>query len=189
MLKSRYFVLLLVVFLVYVVFESIYKEINKKTLSAKAQRIECQNRTTTFEKVYLKNDIVELQELLYSGHYSLKSWVKKAKYSKTRLFEFVNLKDIDIVTKNIIKSYAKKQNNSEKKLKIEYYIYENDVDDPGKKTERSKLYAGYIVFRFLNDKNLLAYQVQIDFMDREGKDIPNSLKCAFDSFLTIDQSE
>lgn len=140
---------------------------------------------TTFERVYDKKKLNEIKKLLKSGNVTIDSWVEKAKYSKSRLFEFVKLEDMNNVTKKVLKKYQESSvTKDEKKLKIEYYIYENDVDDPGKKTKRSKLYAGYVVFRFISDNELI-YQVQVDFMDKKGLDIPNSIECAIKSFITI----
>jgi len=72
------------------------------------------------------------------------------------------------------------QNN----YKLSYYIYENDIKDPGKKNEKSKKYAGYIVTKLRNKKNKLIYQNQIDFMDFKGADLANSVECSVESLLT-----
>lgn len=173
------------VFFIFLFGSSIYKQIQKENISAKASRIECQKKATTFEKVYIKNSIKTAQKSLEEGNYTLSSSVKKAIYAKSRLFNFVNLADMDKVTVNALNSHIKQKKSSDKKLKIAYYIYENDVEDPGKKTEKSKLYAGYVVFKFSDNNDELLYQVQIDFMDKKGVDIPKSIDCSIKSFITL----
>ena len=73
---------------------------------------------------------------------------------------------------------------SNKKLVIDYFIYENDKDDPGKKTAKSKLYAGYLVFNFLLEGEQV-YRLQIDFMDMQGKDIDEKIRCIMKSVLSL----
>ena len=142
---------------VYLIGSSIYTQIQKENKSARSSRISCHKDATVFERLYIEKEKKAIQKKLEEGNYTLSSSVLKAVYSKSKLFDFV---DLD-------------------------YIYENDVDDPGKKTAKSKLYAGYIVVKFKNDKNELIYQVQVDFMDKKGADLPQSIKCAIKSFITI----
>ena len=181
MLK-KYVVLIISFFIIYILGSAIYAQINK---SSSAKRISCQKEAITFERVYKKEDIKLAQELLKSGNTEFKSSVIKAYFAQTKLFEYVKLADMDRVLNSILKQHVKKEQESSKKLNISYYIYENDVDDPGKKTKKSKLYAGYVIFKFYNQKDELIYQVQIDFMDKKGKDLPQRIKCAIESFITL----
>jgi len=72
------------------------------------------------------------------------------------------------------------------KLLVSYYTRENDIKDPGKKTKKSKLYAGYLVFEFkLHDKTV--YKTQTDFQDKQGKDIADRVSCVIRSFMKIDE--
>jgi hypothetical protein len=164
---------------------SIYKQIQKESTSARALRIECQKKLTAFERVYIQDSIKTAQKNIEEGNYILSSSIKKAVYAKSKLFDFVHLTDMDKVTINTLASYIKQKKTSDEKLKISYYIYENDVEDPGKKTQKSKLYAGYVVYKFSNSKDVLLYQVQIDFMDKKGIDLPKSIACAIKSFMTL----
>jgi len=181
----RYIGIVVVLFAVFVVINSLYEQIQKDNKSAKSTRILCQKNVTVFERIYDDKKVEILQKKLSAGNYILSSSVQKAVYSKSKLFDYVNLIDMDKITIEMIESYVKDRELSDAKLKISYYIYENDIKDPGKKTEKSKLYAGYVVFRFSDDKDELIYQVQIDFMDKQGIDLPQSIKCAIKSFITI----
>jgi hypothetical protein len=179
---KKYIWFALVAITIYIFASAIYTQINK---SSSSKRIECQKQATTFERVYKMSDIKHAQELLKSGNVSFTSSVIKSHYAKTKLFEYVKLSDMDSVLNTILNDYVIEKKNGDNKLNISYYIYENDVDDPGKKTKKSKLYAGYIVFQFYNPKDELIYQIQIDFMDKKGKDLPQRIKCAIESFITI----
>ncbi len=181
----RYIVIFVILFAVFVVINSLYDQIQRDNKSAKSTRILCQQEVTVFERIYDDKKINFLQKNLSVGNYTLSSSVQKAVYSKSKLFDYVNLIDMDKITIETLESYVKNRELSDNKLKISYYIYENDIKNPGKKTEKSKLYAGYVVFQFSDDKNELIYQVQIDFMDKKGLDVPQSIKCAIKSFITI----
>lgn len=170
---------------VWLIGSSIYNQIQKENKSARATRIDCQKKATAFERVYVKDELQVIQDKLKKGNYSLSSSVQKAVYAKSKLFDFVALADMDKVVLETLDSYIIQKSLSEEKLNVSYYIYENDVEDPGKKTKKSKIYAGYVVFRFSNSKKNLIYQIQIDFMDKKGADLPQSIKCAIKSFITI----
>ena len=182
---KRYVWIFVGVCFVLLIGSSIYKQIQKDNKSAKSTRISCHKNTTAFEKVYTQNSLKNLKQKLEEGNFELSSSVQKAVYSKSKLFDYINLEDMDKIVFETLNSYLKQENLNNEKLKISYYIYENDVEDPGKKTQKSKLYAGYVVFRFSDNKNELVYQVQIDFMDKKGADLPQSIKCAIKSFITL----
>jgi len=67
---------------------------------------------------------------------------------------------------------------------VDIMIYENDKKDPGKKTARSKLYAGYIEATFKVNKQI-TYKIQTDFMNLKGKDIPQRITCLVNSVMTL----
>lgn len=67
---------------------------------------------------------------------------------------------------------------------INYYIYENDKEDSGKKNNDAKSYAGYLVFEFKYD-NKLVYKIQTDYMNLDGNDIDDRMDCAVNSFISI----
>ncbi len=155
--------------------------------SGKAKRIPCQQQATSFERGFGDEDIKQAQLLLESGNINLTSRVEKAVFAKSKMFEYVKLKDTDKIVMQELASYVKAKQPSETKLNISYYIYENDILDPGKKTKKSKLYAGYVVMQIKNSNNKTIYKVQIDFMDKKGGDIAQSIKCCVKSFATINK--
>jgi hypothetical protein len=182
---KRNLIVVIVLIIVFILINAIYKDAVKSNPYDKSSRIECQRKITTFERTYIDKDIKSAQSKLANGNFAFTSSVQKSVYAKSKLFDYVKLSDIDKVVNDELESYTQHKSEKSEKLNITYYIYENDVNDPGKKTEKSKLYAGYIVFKFLNPKNELIYQVQVDFMDKQGDDLPQSVKCAIESFVTL----
>ena len=165
----------------------IYGELNKG--SAKAVRLPCQNAVTTFEARY--GDPAALQEalaLLERRAYRVVSSFQKSQYMESRLFEYV---DMERTTQQIIAALeaqlppapADAAANG-RALVIDYLIYENDKKDPRKKTKKSKLYEGYLLFALKLDGKTL-YKFQIDFMGPEGSDIPERIACAVRSITTL----
>ncbi len=180
----RYIKVMLIVFLASLVLIWLFNQTTNKTVSPKSKRLDCQSKSTTFEKVYDKNLTIEAQELLTTGNYIIKSEIEKSTYSKSTLFDNISKEDIQMITKKQIDEYVENQTDKEKKLLVSYYTRENDPDDPGKKTKKSKQYAGYLVFEFkLNNKTI--YKIQTDFNDKKGKDIEDRIVCTIKSFLTI----
>lgn len=158
----------------------IYSNGSKK--SFKSKRLECQNKTITFESISNKKHITKAQELLLSNNYTIKSNIEYSKLMPTVLKDFLNLNQVDgLLIKNIPNN---KSLDTKDKLIVDYYIYENDKEDKNKKNDKAKLYAGYLVFEFkLKDK--LLYKIQTDYMKQDGSDIENRIKCVIKSFLTI----
>ena len=155
--------------------------------SGKAKRIACQEHATSFERGFGDEDIKKAQILLENGNVTFTSSVEKAVYAESKLFEFVKLEDTDKIVQNELNKYIKDKIEQKDKLNLSYYIYENDIKDPGKKTKKSKLYAGYVVLQVKNENNKTIYKVQIDFMDRQGADIAQSIKCCVKSFATYNK--
>jgi hypothetical protein len=160
--------------------KSVYDQVNKK--GAKAQRLECHKDSTVFEKVNNNELLKLLQEDLKQGNVTVSIQSEEAKYMESKLFEYV---DENAVKQEFI-NYAKLQNTDlNNRSSINILIYENDKEDPGKKTPKSKLYAGYLVVSAKVD-NKLAYKLQIDFFDHQGKDISKLLQCVVESIQTIE---
>ncbi len=150
---------------------------------ANSQRIECHKTYTVFERIYNDTLLKNVKDALYAGEYELNSSIKKAKFMPTRLFNYVHLSDVDQLVKDAISAYKKSTQKTDDKVTIDYYIYENDKADPGKKTQKSKLYAGYLRFTFTY-QGIKVYAVQVDFMDPQGRDIDKSVQCAIESVVT-----
>ena len=102
----------------------------------------------------------------------------------SHLINILTIKQANETLDNVIKKYITSNIPNNKKLIIDYYIYENDKEDKGKKGLKSKLYAGYLLFEFkLNNK--LVYKIQTDYMNIDGKDIEERMDCVIKSFLSI----
>jgi len=166
----------------YFIISDVYHQMTKK--GPNSTRLDCQKECKVFEKVYDKAHFPQAKAALLSGKYELGSEILKAKYMKSRLFEYVHLEHVDQYVKEAIANRHDSEVHSDKKVQIDYYIYENDKDDPGKKTKKSKLYAGYLVFTFMLDGKKI-YVIQIDFLDMQGSDINKRVDCAIESFLTL----
>lgn len=103
---------------------------------------------------------------------------------QSSLFNTVDMKALDKIMIETLKSYSKGKINPNSKNTVEYKVYENDKEDPKKKSDSCKLFRGYVVMKFINQNNKTVYQNQIDFMDYEGKDIPDTIRCGVSAFMT-----
>lgn len=155
----------------------------KANPNARLSKLPCQKEVVVFERVY---DIASLEKVLqYIGEGSFDIGIRedRAIHSKSNLFEYLNILDVKEMIQNSLLRYSTRELNQEKKnLHVDVVVYENDKDNPGKKTPASKLYRGYLVISFLLEKDLI-YKVQIDFMDFEAKDVPKRVDCAIDTLM------
>jgi len=184
---KKYLGIFVIVFIVYMLGESIYSEMNKDKTPGKAKRIECQKKAVTFERIFDDVQVQEAQNQVRQSTINFSSDIEKAVYTQSRLFEYFPLEKADVIFKNKLLSYSENQEKNKVKrddYTLSYYIYENDANDPGKKTKKSKLYAGYVVFEVKNKDNKTIYKVQTDFMNHAGDDLKESLECTVESFMT-----
>ena len=170
---------LLVLFLGYGVFTNV-----SKTNAKKEKRIPCQKETITFENIANKKSIKEAIKLLESNNYIILSRIELSKYMESKILNYISKDKADEMLKNSINKIIKKVSPSDNKLLIDYYIYENDKEDKGKKSDKAKLYAGYLVFEFKLD-NKLIYKIQSDYMKMDTSDISSRMDCIIKSFITI----
>ena len=170
--------ILLILFVTFAVFE----ELNK--FDPKQKRLSCQEKTGTFEKIEFENPIWETNNLIETNNFTIKSNIEYSKYMESHLINILNVKQADEILNRVLKNYIKSDIPNDKKLVIDYYIYENDKEDPGKKTPKSKLYAGYLLFKFKLDGKLV-YKIQTDYMSFEAKDIEERMDCVIKSFISI----
>ena len=184
---KKYIIVFVVVFIGYFIGDSINKEMTKDKTPGKAKRLACQKKVTTFERAYSIADIKFAQNLIEHGSISFSSAIEKPKYSKSVLSDYITLDEIDLMFTKILRSYVKYNEDNNSGYKLSYYIYENDKNDPGKKTKKSKLYAGYVVFEVKTIKNKSIYKVQVDFMNHKKQEIKNSLECSVKSFMTYNK--
>lgn len=153
-------------------------------ISTKSKRVECQSKTTTFEKIFVEEPVQEALNLFLSNNYKIKSSIKYSKYMESHLVNILSKEQADENLVKIIEKYVENKTPNDKKVLIDYYIYENDKNDPDKKGDKSKLYAGYLMLEFKLD-NTLIYKIQTDYMDIDAKDIEERMDCAINSFVSI----
>jgi hypothetical protein len=184
---KRFFFAALAIALVYIVGESIYKEATKSS-SSRLKRIACHSEVVCFERLYGTPDEISTAKALLQAHrFRLNASVERSVHMKSRLFEVVKPADVEVLVDKAFKAGftpAAAMPNDVEPLTIDYYIYENDKLDPGKKTPKSKLYTGYLVFNLIHNGKKL-YKFQIDFMDPDGKDIEQRIRCAVESIRTL----
>lgn len=163
----------------------VYKQANK---SMKIKRLECQSKTTTFEKIFVEEPIREAINSLKSNNYTINSSIEYSKFMKSNLIDIQTKEQADEMLKNAINSQIKeedKKTSNDTKVSINYYIYENDKQDTGKKNNDAKSYAGYLMFEFKYN-NILVYKIQTDYMNINASDIEERMNCAIKSFIAID---
>lgn len=181
--KVCYLVSLLIGFLILF---SVYEYIGEKFFT---QKLSCHKEVVVFDKVYEKTLLHDAQLLIASGNYEIEVLAEKAVYSNSDLFEYVSLEDVKKSVNSVLHQYAQglhvKQNKS---LHVKVIVYENDKANPGKKTLKSKLYRGYLVFSF-SVEGVLVYKIQIDFMDYKALDIPKRIECAIKTFMLYKNGE
>ena len=159
-------------------------KLNTQKVPGKLDRLPCHKNIIAFERSYDNKSSEEAKELLLSGNYQIKSDIDKAQFMKSTLFTFISLKDTDQYLYKLIDEKTKKTRVYQNGITVDYTIFENDIEDPKKKSDKCKFFRGYVVLKIKNSNNKLLYQVQIDFMDHQGKDIYKTLDCALESFLT-----
>ena len=162
----------------------VYTQANK---SIKTKRLECQSKTTTFERIFTEEPIIEAIKSFKSNNYTIKSNIEYSKLMKSNLVDILSVEQSDEMLEKIIKSNIKIEDSkiqNDTKVLIDYYIYENDKEDKGKKNEDAKKYAGYLMFQFKYD-NKLVYKIQTDYKNIDASDIEERMSCAIKSFTAL----
>ncbi|RXK01519.1 hypothetical protein CRV02_08395 [Arcobacter sp. CECT 8989] len=178
MKKTLLLILAIALFFAY----GIYEQVNKKTI--KSKRVACQEQTTTFEKISNKDKIKEAINLLKTQNIKMTSDIEYSTIMKSVLINHYTKKNLQTDVDEVLSSYFTSNKDSKKKLEIDYYIYENDKEDKGKKNKKAKLYAGYLVFEFKVDEKQV-YKIQTDYMKEDGNDIKQRIECVFKSFISL----
>lgn len=142
---------------------------------------ECQKEVTCFDKK-AKNDelIKKAQKLIKEGSVRYSCKIIKSKYMKSEITSYVDEAKLLEISK---KAFGE-ETGSKEFLEIECRLYENDKEDPGKKSDSSKLFAGYLLYDFLIDGKS-AYRIQIDFTNMQGRDIPKRVDCIKKSLFAL----
>jgi len=183
MVKKSFIYIALIIAVGFIAYNT-FMEINKKKVPGKLDRLPCHKNITSFERAYDSDKLNKAKGILLSGNYKLQSDKDKAQFMQSTLFDFISLEKIDKYFYNLIDSKTKNPRSYQDGITIDYTIFENDIEDPKKKSDQCKLYRGYIVLKIKDSNNKVLYQVQIDFMDYEGKDINKTLECTLESFLS-----
>lgn len=176
--------LIILVLFLGAVFYAVLTQIGK---SSKSKRVECQTKTTTFEKIFLDKPIKESIELLKNGNYKIVSNIEYSKIMKSNLINLLTKEKADQLLEDTLKKHQIKINNLNKndQVVISYYIYENDKEDTNKKNAEAKSYAGYLMFEFKYNNELI-YKIQTDYKNMDASDVQERMDCVVNSFISID---
>lgn len=181
----KFFSFFLVVLFSSIIAIYIYTQTSNPKTQGAMDRLPCHKDIICFEKGYDEDGIEKAKQLILDGNYRILSSIDKAQYMESTLFSFVSIEDMDRFFYNYIQQQTTKPLQYNNGAIIKYTIFENDIEDPKKKSDSCKFFRGYVVFKVLSPNNKLLYQNQIDFMDEKGKDLPQTLQCAFESFTTF----
>jgi len=178
MKKILFTITIVAIFLGY----GIYEQVNKKTI--KSKRVACQEKSITFEKIVDKKKVFESIQLIKTQNIKIVSDIEYSKIMKSNLINYYNEEDSVNDLKSVLAKYYVNEHKDSRSLVIDYYIYENDREDKGKKNKKAKLYSGYLVFEFKLDGKMI-YKIQTDYMKDDGSDIKERMNCVFKSFTSI----
>jgi len=170
----------LILFIV-LVFYGVLKQVQK--IDPKIKRLECQNQTTTFERVNIQNPASTAISAFKNNNYILNTTIDYSVHMDSNLKNILSVNKANVLFDTIAKKFIKENKSEDEKVSIDYYIYENDKEDPSKKGKKSKLYSGYVKLDF-NYKNKVVYQIQTDYKDIDAKDLDQRIDCALQSFVT-----
>ena len=175
------YLLFIVILFVGFIFYAVLTQVSK---SSKSTRVECQTKTTTFEKIFLDKPVEEAIKVLKKGNYKIVSNIEYSKYMKSNLINILTKEKADDLLKEVLVKNLSINQNSNEKLTIEYYVYENDKEDTNKKNSEAKSYAGYLMFEFKYNNELI-YKIQTDYKNIDASDIKERMDCVVSSFLSI----
>jgi PBP1b-binding outer membrane lipoprotein LpoB len=135
---------------------------------------ECMKEVVAFDKIESKKILnQQYQDFLQKGG-KFESKIEYPEYMSSLIKGKITTESVD----EVVKKYIKESNSD---YKIKYTIIENDKMDPKKKTQKCKLFAGYLLFEFFY-KDTRFYKIQIDFMQTDGSDIEKRVKCMMKMF-------
>ena len=157
---------------------------NANKASFKQKRITCQQTTTTFERIYSQTKLKEAITQLEANNYTIDIQIDYSKYMNSNLINILNEKQAIDKLQIVLKPFIKEQKQTEDKLLIDFYIYENDKEDKRKKGDKCKLYAGYVMLEF-KYKGISIYKIQTDYMQDNISDMNERLTCAIKSFISL----
>jgi hypothetical protein len=132
---------------------------------------ECFTEVTAFDKVTNQTIFKDKYRQFIKTGALVESKIEYGKYMNSLIKGNIKLYQVDkIVTSHLT--------GSSSEYKVKYTIIENDKLDPGKKSQKCKIFAGYLLFEFFyQDKSF--YKVQMDFMSTKGEDLSKRIDCIF----------
>ena len=93
------YLLFIVIIFVGFIFYAVLTQVSK---SSKSKRVECQTKTTTFEKIFLDKPIEEAIKVLKNGNYKIVSTVEYSKYMKSNLINILTKEKADDLLKEVL---------------------------------------------------------------------------------------
>ncbi len=131
----------------------------------------CLSEVTAFDK--RSGDINALVKEIESGAIHYRCDVYKSKYMHSRVETYT---DSELLKKASEEVFGKEEDTKNSNVEIRCELYENDKEDPGKKSSSCKLFAGYLLYTFTLDGEQI-YKIQIDVEKSDFSDIPLRLNC------------
>ncbi len=135
---GKYIYALVVIIFVWFAGSQIYTIFFKTKETAKTTRLACHKKSTTFETIYDKKLTYQAIKSLENGNVQTKYEMQFSKYMPSKMGQYFTIEQVDNDLQQILKTYKKGDQNGSKTLLIDYFVYENDLDDPGKKNRGSK---------------------------------------------------
>ncbi|MGB5920089.1 hypothetical protein [Arcobacter sp.] len=141
--------------------------------------LQCQKETFTFDSITRPELLKDANYYLKNGLYVLSGGFTKPRFGKFYLKDKISIDEADDFFKTSI-SFPQRE-NPVKYLKIKYEIIENDKNDPRKKDEKSKSFAGTILSSFrINGKEV--FMMETNFLHYDKNEIKNRIECTIKAF-------
>ena len=147
---KKYLLFILVLFLGF----TFYAVLTQVSKSSKSKRVECQTKTTTFEKIFTDKPVTESIKFFKEGNYKIISSIEYSKHMKSNLINLLTKEKSNELLMEVLNKYVSTTNSLNDKFIIQYYVYENDKEDTNKKNAEAKSYAGYLMFEIKYTMNL-----------------------------------
>lgn len=141
--------------------------------------LECQNTTSTIDKITTPSLFKSAKYYFENGLYVLDGGFIKPRFGKFYLKDIITIEEANEFFKSNI--VIKQKENPVKYLKIKYEIIENDKNDPRKKDVQNTSHAGRILSSFrINGKEV--FMMETDFLEYDKEDIKNRIDCTVEAF-------
>lgn len=157
----------------------IVKDESKETPKKEIVKLECEQESYTFSKVFNQKLLNKSIKALDKGYYKLEGSYLKAEFMPSSIKEVISLEEMDKFFVEAIGTNPKK--DIEKYLKIKYELVENDKKNPNKKDENCKLNSGSVMTSFrINSKEIFRVYTDFQFMYKNA--IKQRVDCSIKVF-------